>query len=532
MESLDSVNKILAQIKLTRGSLFPASMGPREVNMAPYFCRAKSDDSAAVEPGSMCLRELNPQQAASSEAVASAEKHQKAHLQAWPLPCSASTHQSKDILVPSLSLQESPSKSGAKPVSVGYNACGVSSSNCAKPVVNSTDAYACLANTVSFFPKEMPSSADQTFRLAKMIHSDAKPSIRERRSAVEAAETDSSEETHNSEASYRSSFQVSDKQGQRAKSLVSKSVQLTSQPSFNMQAPHAYQYPQEIDNFAVVHPPLYEHVSPQYFSGAPVCFHNSYQQYHQSQPQMMMPAPPLYFYSHPYPYHMYNLNMLHHEHYASGYSETSHSVQTKRQTKRVKTKRRGGGRRQKPKMKTKKVAAKAAVNSSSSSSSCASGSNFSEHIVETTNNPKASNSPFHISIENINDGKETRTTIMMKNIPKDFTQESLLHLLIDSGFNRRFDFVYMPIDLAACENIGYAFVNFLSSADVMNFHMQYHNFKWDCWGKTCQVTFARLQGKKALTNQFKRRSSQAHSPIPTKFLPLYLKDGQAEDLSI
>ena len=51
---------------------------------------------------------------------------------------------------------------------------------------------------------------------------------------------------------------------------------------------------------------------------------------------------------------------------------------------------------------------------------------------------------------------DTRTTIMLRNLPSSFTRAALFEILEDRGFSGRFDFVYIPIDFASGACLGYA----------------------------------------------------------------------------
>lgn len=50
-----------------------------------------------------------------------------------------------------------------------------------------------------------------------------------------------------------------------------------------------------------------------------------------------------------------------------------------------------------------------------------------------------------IRLDWINSGKDTRTTVMIKNIPNKYSQKMLLHA-IDKHFIGTYDFLYLPID--------------------------------------------------------------------------------------
>merc|ERR1712216_1112325 len=51
------------------------------------------------------------------------------------------------------------------------------------------------------------------------------------------------------------------------------------------------------------------------------------------------------------------------------------------------------------------------------------------------------------------------TTVMLRNLPNDYSRCMLVELPELKGFKRRFDFVYVPIDFEKSSGLGYAFVN-------------------------------------------------------------------------
>jgi len=56
------------------------------------------------------------------------------------------------------------------------------------------------------------------------------------------------------------------------------------------------------------------------------------------------------------------------------------------------------------------------------------------------------------------------TTVMIRNLPNDLTQQALISHLDEYGFNGLFDFCYAPRSFNSSDNLGYAFVNFVSEA--------------------------------------------------------------------
>lgn len=54
-------------------------------------------------------------------------------------------------------------------------------------------------------------------------------------------------------------------------------------------------------------------------------------------------------------------------------------------------------------------------------------------------------SQFSLDIQKVNDGRERRTTLMIKNIPNKYSQKMLL-AAVDEHHRGKYDFFYLPID--------------------------------------------------------------------------------------
>lgn len=102
---------------------------------------------------------------------------------------------------------------------------------------------------------------------------------------------------------------------------------------------------------------------------------------------------------------------------------------------------------------------------------------------------------------------QSRTTVMMRNIPNRYDIFSLLEL-IEPDFKGTFDFLYAPIDFVNKCNMGYAFINFTDTRHVIRFHQKFHQKNWTHVhsSKICCVCFARIQGRNQLISHFKRNN--------------------------
>lgn len=121
---------------------------------------------------------------------------------------------------------------------------------------------------------------------------------------------------------------------------------------------------------------------------------------------------------------------------------------------------------------------------------------------------------------------DTRTTVMIKNIPNKYSQKLLLNMLdnhcihcneqiISAGDHggdddekqpfSSYDFVYLPIDFNNKCNVGYGFVNMTTPQATWRLYKAFHHQHWEVFNsrKICQVTYARVQGLEALKEHFK-----------------------------
>ena len=73
-----------------------------------------------------------------------------------------------------------------------------------------------------------------------------------------------------------------------------------------------------------------------------------------------------------------------------------------------------------------------------------------------------------LNLDKIASGTDTRTTVMIKNIPNKMSDKDLL-AYIGKVTPKRIDFMYLRMDFSNGCNVGYAFVNFISVQDLLVF---------------------------------------------------------------
>ena len=99
-----------------------------------------------------------------------------------------------------------------------------------------------------------------------------------------------------------------------------------------------------------------------------------------------------------------------------------------------------------------------------------------------------------INLDNIINGKDTRTTLMIRNIPIKYTDEKLIEELEE--FKGKFDCVYMPYDFEKGGNKGYAFINLIHPFHILLFKEKFQNKTWTHFEskKICELNNANFQG--------------------------------------
>lgn len=124
-------------------------------------------------------------------------------------------------------------------------------------------------------------------------------------------------------------------------------------------------------------------------------------------------------------------------------------------------------------------------------------------------------------------GAEGRTTVMLRNLPREYSRDMLMDMLNTEGFAAKYDFVYMPIDFVRKASLGYAFVNLISVDVVAEFWRVFDGFKdWAVESqKTCRVSWSEPhQGLEEHVDRYKN-SPLMHEDVPDEVRPILLQDG-------
>ena len=99
-----------------------------------------------------------------------------------------------------------------------------------------------------------------------------------------------------------------------------------------------------------------------------------------------------------------------------------------------------------------------------------------------------------LNLDDIVTGKDTRTTVMIRNIPIKYTDEILIETLKE--FSGKYDCLYMPYDFDKNGNKGYAFINFVNPLHILYFYEKFSGKKWVLFesSKICELNVAHFQG--------------------------------------
>ena len=142
-----------------------------------------------------------------------------------------------------------------------------------------------------------------------------------------------------------------------------------------------------------------------------------------------------------------------------------------------------------------------------------------------------------IKLEDVALGKETRTTVMIRNIPIKYNDKALEKEL--EPFKGKYDCLYMPFDYENGGNKGYAFLNLKSPYHVLLFYEVFNNKCWMFFDskKICELNYANFQGieeiqkhannykgsKKPIFYKTNENDSNNKIEIPYKYLNIVLK---------
>jgi len=120
------------------------------------------------------------------------------------------------------------------------------------------------------------------------------------------------------------------------------------------------------------------------------------------------------------------------------------------------------------------------------------------------------------------------TTVILRNLPNNYTRSMLLDLLDSEGFALKYDFVYIPVDFSSQAGLGYAFVNLVSPSDALAFWAHFEGFRrWSLPSeKVCTLNWSSpIQGLTAHVERY-RNSPVMHEAVPDEWKPVLYFGGE------
>jgi len=130
----------------------------------------------------------------------------------------------------------------------------------------------------------------------------------------------------------------------------------------------------------------------------------------------------------------------------------------------------------------------------------------------------------HVSEKN----EDSRTTVMLRNLPNNYTRAMFVELLETLGFGSMYNFLYLPIDFKTQAALGYCFVDLAHPSVVQHFWNVFHGFSnWSVPSrKKCFVTWCEpSQGLQTLAERY-RNSPVMHESVPDEYKPMLLENGK------
>jgi len=120
------------------------------------------------------------------------------------------------------------------------------------------------------------------------------------------------------------------------------------------------------------------------------------------------------------------------------------------------------------------------------------------------------------------------TTLMLRNLPNQYTRDMLVEMLNREGFAQKFRFVYLPIDFKTHAGLGYAFVDLTTGAEANRMLEHFEGFsRWAVRSeKICSVSWSHpeQQGCNAHVQRY-RNSPVMHEQVPDSWKPALFQAG-------
>jgi hypothetical protein len=127
------------------------------------------------------------------------------------------------------------------------------------------------------------------------------------------------------------------------------------------------------------------------------------------------------------------------------------------------------------------------------------------------------------------------TTVLLRNVPTDYTRDGLLDMLESAGFVATSNFVYMPLDFRRGKGLGYALVGFERQPEAQQLldGLQGRHFpdvrQGSDQGPPCEASWSEPQHSLAEHVERYRNSPVMHPSMPDEYKPVLFMDGRRVD---
>ena len=130
-------------------------------------------------------------------------------------------------------------------------------------------------------------------------------------------------------------------------------------------------------------------------------------------------------------------------------------------------------------------------------------SRFSKLFNESKSKCNNQNKKLDLNGHKIFTGEDKRTTIFIKNIPKNMTKNQL-KMLIEKIAN--INYIYIPLFMLTADNLRCAYVNVVNSKSIIDIYLKMTKMKFDYDNPNTriEISYSKLQGRKALIDYFQQ----------------------------
>lgn len=137
-----------------------------------------------------------------------------------------------------------------------------------------------------------------------------------------------------------------------------------------------------------------------------------------------------------------------------------------------------------------------------------------------------------ISTHSAKHRKPGDTTVMLRNLPNNYSRNMVCTMMDKEGFQGKYDFLYLPIDFRSKASLGYAFVNLINEGEAQKFWKTFDGYtKWVLpSAKVCSISWSGPhQGQESHVQRY-RDSPIMHSSVPDEFKPVIFEAGTGKRL--